>query len=301
MANSDGGTTPESLGRQVRDNVQAGCKDVFLCLSGHGQPGAGKNKTGVASGKPVLTTALKGGPAAVITGRLGIVSGDGTPDALLDGDKVTPGDLEAILDAHPTIEFKIKIDSCFSGRFAEPLKRHRNLRVLELSTAANEVGYHRLKGRSPVLKDADGKIRPIKENPLDNPDDASYFTNANLHGLYKWARDPGRVQDDFATDPRTSFPKGLAGAFATEKSIDIVRTAGLTKPTLYVGRQVGDLRGREDRPAPTWRAVRDRGVRPRADGRHEGDYRAERIRNRTGPLPDRRLTEGSRTARGRPR
>jgi hypothetical protein len=160
MANSDGCTTPESLGRQVRDNVQAGCKDVFLYLSGHGQPGAGKNKTGVASGKPVLTTALKGGPAAVITGRLGIVSGDGTPDALLDGDKVTPDDLEAILDAHPTIEFKIKIDSCFSGRFSEPLKRHRNLRVLELSTAANEVGYQ---FQGPIAR-AEGRRR---EDPAD--------------------------------------------------------------------------------------------------------------------------------------
>lgn len=242
MRHAEAGPTPAKVTEQVDAFVASGCRDVFVYLTGHGQPGAGSNVVNVdARGNPRRATMATGGPAAVITDGLDVTGPEDDPK--LDGDKITPADLQALLRRFPSIEFKLKIDACFSGRFWEPLTGrdwretgtagkaapYPNLRVLEVSSAPDEVTYAKLPP-GQVLRTDDGKATRLREDKLDDPDDATYFTNANLHGLYEWARNPGAVDPEVPRGAGPSFPRGLAGAFDAGRDLDVPRTAGLTHP-----------------------------------------------------------------------
>jgi hypothetical protein len=195
-------------------------------------------------------------------------------DPKIEGDKITPADLQELLRRHPKVEFKIKIDACFSGRFWEPLTGRDwndtattgrpapflNLRVLEVSSAPDEVSYAKLEAEQ-ALRRPDGTITRPNEDPADNPDAATYFTNANLHGLYEWARTPGAVDPEVGRGKPPSFPRGLSGAFDEGKDLDIPRTYGLTHPRRQALPPLDPLAEAAPAPRPqlgvtvTWRHI----------------------------------------------
>ncbi len=198
-------TTVGDLEGKVKAYVEGGCKDVFIYVTGHGNPPPdwvdehGHHHTG---GRP----GVQGDPGVVIT----------------------PQHLEDILKRYPHIEFKIKIDSCFSGRFAT-LKDNKNLRVLELSSGPEQTS----KGYDPnaeVEKKKKKKTVKVKWSTIaDNPDGASEFTNGDIHGLTAWGE---------STTEMTQNP-GLEGAIARSLVLGVdfnyttYKGNTITKPEVY--------------------------------------------------------------------
>jgi hypothetical protein len=177
-----------------------GCDDVFLFIAGHGEP--------AVHGSAGVDLDSHAGPISV-------KQPDGT--WTIDEHKLTPQDLKALVDANPQIDFKIKIESCYSGRFAnvltvdDPLNPgHRipyaeNLSVLELSSPADKPSYAQIKLfkiKLPGHK-ATGGV-PVN----DNPHGAGEFANGNFHGLQEWARSQTEINK---TDG--DLAQGIADAF----------------------------------------------------------------------------------------
>jgi hypothetical protein len=129
------GETPTAA--DVNSNVDAlvasgRCKDILIFLSGHGVK--------AASGPPTVVTGLD------ITSRTNLSTGQVEITERATG--VTSADIEAILEEHPETTFKLKVDSCFSGRFLEallpndgPNPANGNLLVVETSSQASKPSY----------------------------------------------------------------------------------------------------------------------------------------------------------------
>ena len=187
---TDYASTVGQLKVKVDELIEAGCQDVFIYITGHGRPPPGwkyKGKT------------YKGGPPAVDLGN----SGDQAVGASTN--TITPLELEEILKAYPAYEFKVKIDSCFAGRWKD-LRSNRNLRVLELSSAADQTSQGYLP--NAPYKKKNGKI--VKWSKVaDNPDGATEFTNGDIHGLEAWAA---------SATQQTEHP-GLAGAIEASMTL----------------------------------------------------------------------------------
>jgi hypothetical protein len=162
------------------------CTDVLIYLSGHG----------AREGK---------GPPTVFTGKT-VVGADGA-EPVVTHEAVTAGDLAAVMREHPTTGFKVKVDSCYSGRFVEALTDPRlpkleNLLIVEASSKATQPSYSAL----------DAKRR------ADNPDRIGEFTNGNLVGLRTWAASPEEVASSVALG-------GSLLARALERSLALGRSA----------------------------------------------------------------------------
>jgi len=98
--------------------------------------------------------------------------------------------------------FKIKIDSCFAGRFVPDLKGASNLEFLEVSSAADETSFFHLGGAN-VRRG--GRMVHVK-NDTDNPHKVTEFMNRDLHGLETWATSP-QAHDE------PTLASGLAASF----------------------------------------------------------------------------------------
>ena len=142
------------LGKAVDDLVNNatsadGCRDVFIYLTGHGVPPEGKDFPAGAKKEVVLGPGKvqdieefgleKAGPAGVR------VEAGASLENLTTGDKssyITPQNLIDIAKDHSIdAEFKIKIDACFAGRFERVFDEATNVRLIELSSAFNEISY----------------------------------------------------------------------------------------------------------------------------------------------------------------
>ena len=143
---ANGSDLAKLVGSVIKNN---GCTDIFIYLAGHGS---------------------RTGPASVNTGfqwhDLGATNAKG--DALLTGTPsyVRSDDIKSILLAHPSIDFKLKVDSCFSGRFILdlPKEEHPNLLIAESSSNAEEYSYFSI----PAIVDAAGKTIYSKTNNPGN-------------------------------------------------------------------------------------------------------------------------------------
>jgi PKD repeat protein len=211
---SSNAATKEELPIDIADFIGHGCKDVFIYIAGHGVPPPGW----VASNGVKQT----GGPAAVELGSK-YVFDKGSSKTAFTPQTLTPEELDQILKGFgagsPGVEFKLKIDACFAGRF-KALKANPNLRVLELSSGENQTSQGFL-GHYEV-KEKDGKV--VKWITVaDNPDGATEFTNGDIHGLNAWG--------DSATE-MSQYP-GLAGAI--QRSLTLGKDYNLTIGTIPVG------------------------------------------------------------------
>jgi hypothetical protein len=99
-------------------------------------------------------------------------------------DDLTQAALLSLIGKFPSRNFKVKIDSCFSGRFLDRTTTNfpSNLRVMEVSSPANQTSL----GHEQVIPVDNGKRgKPV--DPHDNPWGATEFTSGDVHGLTSWA------------------------------------------------------------------------------------------------------------------
>lgn len=169
------------------------CKDILIYVSGHG--------------------ARAPAPASILIGT----------NARGQSLKVTPNDLKIIMDDHPKTTFKVKLDSCFSGRFAEALKNQPNLLVLEASSSSTEVSYSRM--RNPRNSRGD-RANPQVPNP-----GRGEFTHGNIVGMTAFAESMQEILD---ADNRggSLLAQMLTRAFELGKLSDAAQITGLTHPVL---------------------------------------------------------------------
>jgi hypothetical protein len=226
------------LSKTVDSMLAKGCHDAFIYLWGDGTPptasdfprGA-KQEVVVGPGDvvPVDSPKYQGGPAGVrvLNGDLVTVqSGKQTKDQF-----VTPDDLINIANEHKfDMQFKIKVDACFAGRFDKVFLDAHNVRVLEMSSAFNEVSYGLgdLYGMQPVIDPANPSKRVGRKSIdfYDSPDGATFFTNANVHGLYDWA---------MTAPADASLVDGIATAFDAGAAQDPAREFHWTHPKRRLG------------------------------------------------------------------
>lgn len=202
--------TAKALSDAVDRATAAGCDDVFIYLAGHGNPPdeaafpAGAPRKWYAMAHPTIVgPGAPASPAAVMTSP-GFAKRAGK---LVDESSyVTPQNLIQIAKAHEEADFKIKIDSCFSDRFAPVFDDTDNVRVLETSSSFDEVsagGY--VDGKQYDTTDPKThRVNGSVVNHIDDPDRAGGFTNGNVHGLYTWAA---------FSDPTEDLVVGLAAAY----------------------------------------------------------------------------------------
>ncbi len=183
----------------VRDLVEdERCKDILIFISGHGYAAANSAAPAVQTGVPAA-----GAPWIGVNGPT----------------------LKAILRDHPSTTFKIKIDSCYSGRFVPELRGEANLLVLETASSSTEVAWSKLPAR---FRAPDGRVldTPARVNP-----GRGEFTNGNLAGLTAFFAS--------ATEVATAQDRGgsllaaaLVRAFTLGAGSDAARALGLTQPQL---------------------------------------------------------------------
>jgi hypothetical protein len=185
--------TGESLTRNIDYLAKlGGCKDILLYLDGHGS---------------------KNGPVSVAAGDSGWVFVE---------------TLQTTLREHPEITFKVKIDSCFAGRFllSTVLKSMPNLLVLEASSNAVEASYSTLD--PDMMTKADGT--PVAR-AVANPNRGE-FTHRNLVGLTSFAESKTEVQAARSSGG-SLLARMLARAFELGAASDGAQLTGRTHPLLY--------------------------------------------------------------------
>lgn len=171
------------------------CKDVFLYITGHGNP------------PPDVDP--HGGPAALALKISHDVEGN---DVVNESNVLTPAQLEDVMRDTPGAEFKVKIVSCYGGRFIDEIEaggRPANLKVIETSSNAKRPSFFHLPG--VLVGDT------FVPNPTDNPYGADEFTNGDVHGLYDWARTAD-------TGPDNGLVEGIVQSFTRGADQDYGRT-----------------------------------------------------------------------------
>lgn len=192
-------------GSTLRTNVDTlvdklDCTDILLFLDGHG-------------------TAEGAGPPGVISSSDVTVELDGRVEKVAVG--VSADDVATVIKRHPAIGFKLKVNSCYSGRFLDELApggkpKLENLLIAESASGASEASYF---GRDTY--GADGKTK--KPPRPDNPDDLSEFVNQNVTGLYSWASSQTEVAASVAAG-------GSLLANALERAFALGRPANAAIP-----------------------------------------------------------------------
>jgi hypothetical protein len=134
-------TNSETLAEEVSRAAAAGCTDVAIFLAGHGLAPAG---TKVVDGEEVRFTWPE--PAVIVNSdpladaaHNTELTPAGDPDPVLLP-IVTAHDLDAIFKAHPSVHFKLLVDSCFAGRFEEAARGDGNVVAFAGSAGANQQG-----------------------------------------------------------------------------------------------------------------------------------------------------------------
>jgi hypothetical protein len=129
------------------------------------------------------------------------------PFVEIDGVGIDASELEDVVKAFPTTTFKVKIDSCFSGRFLEEMTqngkpRQENLLILEVSSGSNQTSLSRgARSNTPY------------------PQRIGTFTRQNLVGLQTWAA----ADDEVAS----SAALGGSSAHALERAFTLGRPANV--------------------------------------------------------------------------
>jgi hypothetical protein len=228
----------ETVGGLVRNPAQP-CKDVFIYLAGHGIPARGAAYQ--EEYDMVQLGPDQGGDPGVILSWKQDANGNRVPDQM-----ITPADLRKLMnDFAAQATFKLKIVSCFSGRFLPELTGQVNLIDAEASSGANQESYQykdQIVAKDPstgkayvpdrykngVAQWKKKKLIPntlntgVEGDPSTHPDD---FTFANIHGLEEWASSPQLLQE-------TNFDLGKGKHLAAQLGLPFNFTAkvGYTTP-----------------------------------------------------------------------
>jgi hypothetical protein len=205
------------------------CDDVVLFIAGHGTPPPGwinpETKQPEPGGPPSLSLNLS-------AARTGLV-----PNKLL-----TPADLRALIDEYPTIDFKVEIESCFAGRWAETLtapdpmtgsEGPPNMVDLGLSSAADQTS----KGQITLTKfDPTGRVIATGVAATDNPFHSGEFANGISHGLQVWATTQAEINatdGDLAAGVDDAGSLGRSFNAATSLGADVLPKSEHADPIFF--------------------------------------------------------------------
>ncbi len=143
-----------------------------------------------------------------------------TKHTTLDADGV-----REVMKAHMNLTFKLVVDSCFSGRWAE-LSDQSNLRVILAASRSDQMSFGYIANGNRLLVSQTNAVLTNTGGTVNlnvtNPYQAGGFTNAITSGLATWAAMPG------ATD----LANGLVSAFNGSSAIDASQILGQTVPGL---------------------------------------------------------------------
>jgi hypothetical protein len=194
------------------------CRDVFLFIAGHGRPPA--EFWSMGERKKVKPEP----PGILVNPKFKLTDDDEVKNKSA---YVTPEQLIALADEFKPlgVDFKIKIDSCHSGRFEEVFRKAKNVAVLETSSAADEVSYSlaNAKGQKYLVADplTHEATKEVKVDDTDNPDGASSFVNRNVHALMEWAVN---APDD------STLLTGILNSLTMAEGLDFAENINYTHP-----------------------------------------------------------------------
>lgn len=263
------GTAPEQhattgdLGVTIGKAVKAKCTDVVVYLAGHGkEPPLGKADRFADGGS--FNGSYGGIPAS---------AGDGPSDlpavSTVSGGLITPAagsqpvdpditskDLRELIVAFgkQDVTFKVIVESCYSGRFANDLRQKTpgNLLFVGTSTGAAEVGYSFIKLPQGYKGDSyafdhvyykNGKrlTRYVKVDlPKRAPEDVGEFTHGFMQGWNAFESSQVQVDEAAASSKATGIPflvYGLRDAMGAVSRFDLAAKSGITKPKLLFPQQ----------------------------------------------------------------
>lgn len=151
--------TPASLKEDVKHLVdQKGCRDILIFAAGHG---SSKDQT------PEAQVSMTGSASRTANGGRAQVK-----------PHLTPETIKKVVKAFPTTTFKLKIMSCYSGRFRSELETGSgelppNVLVVETSAGADQLSYRDLlidwRKAATIGAEAMAKTDPALRQRLDDP------------------------------------------------------------------------------------------------------------------------------------
>jgi hypothetical protein len=144
---------------EVAQNLinDSGCRDLFLYTAG---------------------AAARTGEGAIVIGMRPARGG------LLEWHVLTAQQLERLIQANPSVTFKLFIDAPYARPVSDAVRDEANTVLLVASGGPNEASFTYL----PEVLGPNGL-----ERPAGNPDQLLEFTNAMLAGLHAFVRDPGEL------------------------------------------------------------------------------------------------------------
>jgi hypothetical protein len=132
---------------------------------------------------------------------------------------LTSDDVRRVMERHPSLTFKLVVESCFSGRWTI-LAAQPNLRIILTSARANEVTFLAVTDpRAGFQKDGVLELSGSDLTTADGPDDPPPFTAGLDKALDEWAGDAG----ERAKGEELGKALGYAGA---HRDGDKARTLG---------------------------------------------------------------------------
>jgi hypothetical protein len=222
----------EGLDRKIRivESLSKPCKDITIFLFGHGYAPPGSNIPHSAGGGNIPET-----PVAQVALKTETTDVNGKP--YVDQTTFDANELHRILSRHLTTTFKLLVDSCFSGRWAEPDYvvgglppggPRSNLRVIETSVRSDQIGFGYFPaGMAWQVGSQTNGILTLsderRENTTFNPAHSSGFVNATIQGIDRWAH---------SENPGTDFAKGLVSAFGAHAEFNYGHQIGWMNPQL---------------------------------------------------------------------
>jgi hypothetical protein len=225
----------EALSSAVQDAVGRGQTNITVFVDGHGLP-APDNRLSEFVGSSALPTVMLGAPKVEGDGKLSFPNG-----------VVTSADLTAIVKAHPEVQFNFIIDSCFSGRFVDPLKAQANVGAVLTSASSTETSWSpmvlertgekasgvepgvrgiTIKGVASPTKKTGDLITPSGEYLLPHKDTSDEGLSPFTTGVIA-AVNQAFVGKDASADVTAV----LSDARTLEPTYDLAATAGQTKPS----------------------------------------------------------------------
>ncbi len=244
--------TVGDLGVTIGKAIKAKCTDVFIFLSGHGkEPPTGERDPFADGGsfagsyEGIDTSVLP--TVSSVSGGM-VAGGRGEKPVNTD---ITSSDVRELIVAFGKqgITFKVLVDACFSGRFANDLRQATpsNLLFLGTSAGADEQGY----GFLQLPQGYAGDVLPFDHVYYRNGKRLKRYVKVSLpkrpkseatefsHGfLQAWeAFEASNVQVDaaVATAKATGTPLlvlGLRDAQGAVGRFDLTAKNGITKPKL---------------------------------------------------------------------
>ena len=242
-------STYDGLKETIYTLLLQGCRDFMIYVAGHGRAPKPERVGGVkvhyGPFAPEDESAGSGEPGIVLTANR---PEGAAPDAQPDVTYLTPTEISNIVDLFSTpgditiggetktltaaqvqgVKFKLKLDSCYSGWFANYLLFIRNitpgqpkpgsaLALVESSSSSTELSFFHLSDAFVLENGREVK----KTSTTTNPHGLSEATNGNIAGLTSWAQNP--------TMGRT-LEAGIQQAFTDGAGQDFARTIGYTHP-----------------------------------------------------------------------